>query len=619
MTEHPEAPKKMPQDSAGDEFVPTDDAIIGRAFRWSLVAFVVLGASIAAILYFNRSDDVPPPVIDRDPIRPPDPLVQQDAGRPTVRFTNITAEAGIQFTHFNGATGEKLLPETMGGGSAFFDFDGDGDQDLLLINGAPWPHDGYNGPAPTPALYENDGTGRFRDVTVERGLDVTLYGMGAACGDIDNDGDIDLFISAVGPDRLFRNDDGHFIEITDMAGVAGGETDWSSSAGFLDYDNDGDLDLFVCKYIEWSRQIDLALNFSLNGRDRSYGPPTNFPGAFSSLYRNDGGSFVDVSEQAGIHITNPSTGEPMGKGLAVTFFDVDRDGWIDILVANDTVQNFIFQNRGDGTFREYGAVSGVAYDQNGNATGAMGVDAGDLENDGRVAFGIGNFANESSSLYVQQGDGWRFSDMANLEGIGSMSRLKLSFGLLFFDYDLDGRLDMVQANGHLDEEINQTQPEQHYRQAAQLFWNCGAEARSCFAFVPDDDVGDLSSHIVGRGASYADIDGDGDLDILLTQISGPPVLLRNDQSTGSNWIRVRLEGTQANRDAIGAIVEIESNGVLQRRQVMPTRSYLAQVERELTFGLEGSSSIDRISVQWPGGEKTELEPGQLNTTMIVKQ
>jgi hypothetical protein len=429
-----------------------------------------------------------------------------------------------------------------------------------------------------------------------------------------------VFLSALGPDRLLHNEGGRFRDVTAQAGVAGASDAWGTSAGFFDYDNDGDLDLFVCNYIRWSREIDLALAFTLNGRDRAYGPPKQYQGVHSYLYRNEGdGRFSDVSRASGIEVQNPATGEPMGKALGVVFIDADEDGDLDVFVANDTVQKFVFRNRGDGTFEEIGAASGVAFDTAGMATGAMGIDVADYGNTGALAVGVANFANEATSFYVQQKDPWQFVDMANSEGVGSPSRLKLKFGFFFFDYDLDGRLDILQANGHLENEINQIQPSQTYRQATQLFWNCGRGARGCYTVVPDDRLGDLGRPIVGRGAAYADIDADGDLDVALTDNGGSPLLIRNDQALGHHWLRVRLVGRAGNREAIGALLVLEAGGVVQRRQVMPTRSYLSQVELPVTFGLGASEHVDSLRVHWPGGAVQDVPVEAVDTVLTVEQ
>jgi len=595
-----------------------NDDIIGVAFKWSVVAIVPILA-LCAILYFafGRTAPVVEEIITKD-AGAIDSLVVEKESRPDVVFTDIAESAGITFVHRDGSSGEKLLPETMIGGAAFMDYDNDGDQDILLVSGTEWPH--ADPPANRPssiALYENDGAGNYRDVTEHAGLATQVYGMGVACADIDGDGDTDLFIAAVGGNLLYENIDGTFTDITDRAGVAGGLSAWSSSAGFFDMDADGDLDLFVCNYIEWSREIDIELNYTLNGTDRAYGPPTNYRGTHCSLFRNDGnGVFTDVSARAGIHVNNPATGVPVGKALALAIYDFDGDGDEDIAVANDTVQNFLFRNNGDGTFEETGSAQGIAYDSNGKSTGAMGIDVARYRNNESIAVGIGNFANEMTSFYVLQNG--IFTDEAIGEGIGSPTRARLSFGLFFFDYDLDGRLDLLQANGHLEEEITQIQPSQHYKQPAQLFWNRGPDARSAYAEVPQESTGELSSPIVGRGAAYADIDGDGDLDVLLTAVNRRPLLLRNDQQTGNNWVRITLQDpTTANHDAIGATITLTSDGIAQERTVMPTRSYLSQVERTATFGLGISDSIDEIRIRWPDGGETRIDSLALNRAHTI--
>lgn len=601
-----------------EEYVPEDDAVIGRAFRWSLLVILLLGAIGGAAVFISWPDD---PVDETRMIETPAPArLETASGIPSIQFTDITREAGIDFVHSNGARGGKFLPETMGGGVAFLDYDGDGDQDLLFVNSDEWPWSRPDGVRHRMALYSNDGTGRFENVTSEAGLDLNFYGMGVAVGDFDNDGDSDLFISALGPNRLLENRGGRFVDISQSAGVAGADNEWSSSAGFFDYDGDGYLDLFVCNYVRWSREIDLELDFTLNGKDRAYGPPNNFSGTHPYLYRNNGdGTFTDVSAQAGIQVLNPDTGQAMSKSLALLLIDLDGDSHMDVIIANDTVRNTLYHNQGDGTFQEIGVEAGLAYDFDGNATGAMGIDGGFYRNDSNIGISIANFANEMSSLYVSQDEPLWFVDESIGEGIGSPSRLRLSFGLFFFDYDLDGRIDLLQSNGHLEEEINQVQPSQHYEQPPQLFWNRGTHNESCFAEVPAETLGDLASPLVGRGAAYADIDGDGDLDMVLTQVGRPPLLLRNDQATGHRWLRVKLRGTVSNRDAIGAWVELTAGGVTQRRPVMPTRSYLSQVELPVTFGLGDADRVDSLRVTWPDGSRQEVAVPGLNRTLEVVQ
>lgn len=603
----------------GDDWVPEDDAIIGKAFRWSLLVFVLIGGAIGLTVWQIRK--APPVAAPRENKFVAPQRVVKSVEAPTVKFTDITAAAGIDFVRENGAAGEKLLPETMGGGAAFFDYDNDGDQDILLVNGNHWPDKvTKDKPRPTSALYRNNGKGVYENVTAGSGLDVPLMGMGTAVSDYDNDGDADVFITCVGSNHLFRNESGKFTDVTEAAGVGGDTAGWSVAAGFFDSDNDGDLDLFVSHYIKWSKEIDFAVDYRLTGVGRAYGVPTNFEGAHSYLYANNGdGTFKDISKEAGLHVVNTATGVPVGKALGLCFVDLDRDGLTDVVVANDTTQNFVFRNKGNNSFEEIGAESGLAFDAMGNSTGAMGIDASDYRNENVLAVAIGNFANEMTSFYVAGDDPLSFTDRAVAEGVGGPSRTPLKFGVFFFDFDLDGRDDLFECNGHLEEEINKVQPSQHYEQPAQLFWNAGPEAKSCFSEISRSELGDLAKPIVGRGASYADIDGDGDLDILLTQAHGRPMLVRNDQATGHHWLRVKLVGTSCNRDALGAVVELEAGGVTQRKRVSPTRSYASQVELPVTFGLGDYDVVDRLVVYWPGGLVQPVQVDSVDRMIVVRQ
>lgn len=603
--DHSKETPTEPDGTAGgdDHLVPEDDAVIGVALRRSFV--VLLAIAVLAVVWWWLAGRSPEPevILSAEPQAP----VSEESIAPDqvadIPFRDRTEAAGLSFDHENGAEGERLLPETMGGGVAFLDFDGDGHEDLFLVNSMRWPWSESASSQPVSALYRNDGVGGFSAVTRGSGLDEPIYGMGVATGDYDGDGLVDLFVTAVGANRLYHNEGGgRFRDVTAVAGVAGGDDRWSTSAAFLDYDRDGDIDLFVANYIVWSRDLDIEVDYRLAGIGRAYGPPTNFPGTDGYLYRNEGdGRFTDVSAEAGILVANPATGLPAGKGLAVLVDDLDADGWPDLVVANDTVRNFLFRNSG-GRFEEIGTDSGLAFDNSGSATGAMGIDGGRFANGDEYAIAIGNFANEMTSFYVSPDQALLFTDEANITGIGAASRSVLSFGLFFFDADLDGRQDLFQANGHVEDDINLVQPSQQHAQSAQLFWNCGSGCRRPFVLLPADSVGDLAQPMVARGAAHADIDGDGDLDIVVTQAGGPARLFVNDQAVDHHWLRVRLVGNSPNTDALGARIVLHAGGQVHERQVFPARSYLSQMELTQTFGLGREAGIERLEVQWPDGE-----------------
>ena len=593
----------MTEQGDGPEHSDGEDRI-RRALRVSLV--VVAAITVVAVATFwlttrKPADDAP---AEHRPAGPDAPQDDVSSRLPTLTFTDTTNQAGIGFVHQTGAYGERLLPETMGGGVAFFDYDNDGDPDLLFVNSATWPWRPQPATPATSKLYRNRGDGTFEDVSEETGMDVVLYGMGVATGDYDGDGFVDAFVTAVGENRLFRNVGGErFVDVTAETGVSGSPDAWSTSAAFADIDADGDLDLFVCNYVAWSPEIDREVDYRLTGIGRAYGPPTDFPGTDSYLYRNDGRTFTDVSDEAGVRVSNPSTGQPVGKALAVLPTDVNGDRRLDLVVANDTVRNFLFLNIGEGRFREAGVNMGLAFDAGGAATGAMGVDAARYDNDDKLGVVIGNFANEMSSFYVSRPGEGLFSDDAIVSGVGAPSRRALTFGVFFFDADLDGRLDMLAANGHVEPAIQRVQASQSYAQPSQLFWNCGTDCPRRYALL--ERVGDLADPVVGRGAAYADIDNDGDLDVAITQVGQGAVLLRNDQASGHNWVRVTLASQSPNRHALGAVVTAVVENHRQVRAVNPARSYLSQVELPLTFGLGDAPRLDELTVEWPsGGEET---------------
>jgi enediyne biosynthesis protein E4 len=613
-SDHGSAPSALEDEERGD-------ARIGVAFRWSLLVFLVLGLVGAGTwFWFTRR---PPALtaattpLSLPQVRPAPPLEL-----PRIVFSDVTQESGIRFVHENGAAGEKLLPETMGGGCAFLDFDNDGDQDIVFVNSQKWSWDKRpSQKSRTHALYRNDGTGHFEDVTAGSGLDIAMYGMGVAAGDYDNDGNVDLFISAVGSNKLFRNVGGKFVDITAKAGVAGSPEQWSTSCGWFDFDNDGYLDLFVCNYVKWTRQIDLGLDFQLTGVGRAYGRPQEFVGQCPYLYRNNrDGTFTDISASAGIQVRNPATDLPLAKSLGVAFADFNGDGRLDVFVANDMVQNLLYQNQSGHRFQEIGASAGVAFDMSGNARGAMGVDVAWFRNNESLGIAVGNFANEMTALYVANDNNLLFTDEAVSDGLGPATRLELKFGLFFFDCDLDGYLDILTANGHLEDEINKVQESQHYEQPPALLWNCHSSRATEFVSLPSENVGPAFKRpMVGRGAAYADIDGDGDLDVLLTAVGRAPRLLRNDQKTGHHWLRMKLVGSRSNRDAIGATVEVHAGGTIFKRQVSPTRSYLSQTELPVTFGLGSIGTVDRATIHWPSGAVTHMKNLAIDRMHVIRE
>lgn len=612
------------QTPSPDGEVEQDDAVVGVALRYSALAFLGL-ALLAGGGYLAYRAMQPPPVVQA-PTKQVEEIKVRKATLelPQIPFKDVTQEAGITFVHENGAEGEKLLPETMGGGCAFLDYDGDGDQDLLLTNSRRWDWDKRPAPekAPSCALYQNDGTGKFSDVTEAAGLSSSFYGMGVAVGDYDNDGDSDLYFSAVGTGKLFRNDSAKFVEVTEAAGVAGSPQGWGSSCGWFDFDNDGDLDLWVSQYVVWTPDMDRKQDFTLTGGQRAYGRPMQFDGTFPVLYRNNGDqTFSDVSAEMGIQVTDPQTDKPSAKSLGVTFADVDRNGWVDVLVANDTVQNFLLMNREGRKFEEMGRVHGIAFSPEGTARAGMGIDVGMFrEGTDDCGVAVGNFALEMTALYVAPSGTESFTDEAVSTGLGPQTRSVLTFAVLFLDADLDGRLDLFQANGHLEDEISKVQQSQSYEQPAQLFWNAGPSQATEFVPLTEKECGpDLFRPMVGRGAACADIDGDGDLDIIEAACGKAPRLLRNDSPKGNHWVRFALRGSKANRDAIGAEVSIVAGGKKQTRQVLPTRSYQSQSEKIVTFGLGKIDKVDSVTVRWPGGQEQKVEVSGVDQLITIEQ
>ena len=508
------------------------------------------------------------------------------------RFTDVTQQAGIRFQHNTGAFGGKYLPETLGSGCAFLDYDRDGWQDILLINGCDWP--GHKRNRSTLSLYHNNHDGTFTDVTARAGLNVELYGMGVAVGDYNNDGFPDIFVTCVGQNRLFRNTGkGTFIDVTRASGLGKREA-FSTSALWFDYDRDGLLDLFVCNYVKWSPERDIFC--SLDGKHKSYCTPEAYRGETCWLFHNRGnGTFEDVTAQSGIF-------DSSSKSLGVALLDENHDGWPDLLVANDTQPNKLYRNQRDGTFKDSAVELGLAFSSEGKARAGMGIDAADFDNSGATGIAITNFDNEMIGLYRASGNG--FEDIAAPAGVGPASKNSLGFGCVFLDVNLDGWLDFAVANGHIDETVRNIRGNVGYAQPPQLFLNDG---NGHFHDVAAEAGGNFDEPKVGRGLAYADFDRDGDLDLLLTTNNGPAYLYRNDRLNGSRSARFHLVGTKSNRDAIGAVVRVFAGGITQSRMVKGGSSYLSQSELPVTFGLGQHEKIDRVVIDWPSGRTEEYK------------
>lgn len=514
------------------------------------------------------------------------------------RLTDVSNSAGIRFRHNTGAFGGKFLPETMGSGCAFLDYDGDGWQDILLVNGMDWP--GHRSQRSTLQLYRNNRDGTFTDVTHRAGLDGSeIYGMGVAVGDYNNDGFPDILITGVGQNRLFKNTGkGTFVDVTRSSGL-GGRAGFSTSALWFDYDRDGRLDLFVCNYVKWSQEHDVFC--SLDGKHKSYCTPEAYRGETCWLFHNRGdGTFEDVTATSGIF-------DSSSKSLGVAMLDNDQDGWPDLIVANDTQPNKLYRNNRNGTFKEVGVETGIAFSADGKARAGMGVDVADFNNSGTAGIAITNFDNEMLGLYRPSGKA-AYEDAAVQAGVGLPTKTMLGFGCVFADFDLDGALDLVIANGHIDETVRNIRGNVGYAQPPQLFVNSG---KGTFRDATLDAGADFSQPRVGRGLACGDFDRDGDVDLLLTTNNGPAYLFRNDlfkndQRAGNRSIRFRLVGTQSNRDGIGATVRLECGGGVQSRMVKSGSSYLSQSELPLTFGLGKRDQADRIVIQWPSGRTEEF-------------
>jgi enediyne biosynthesis protein E4 len=521
-----------------------------------------------------------------------------------ITFRDITAQAGIHFTHNNGAFGKKYLPETMGPGCAFIDYDNDGWPDIFIVNGENWP--GHPGPVTTPKLYHNNHDGTFTDVTRKAGLAVPMFGMGVAIGDYDNDGYDDIFITALGQSHLFHNNgNGTFTDVTKSAGLWG-PSDFSTGAAWVDYDRDGKLDLVVANYVQWSLQGDLFC--TLDGKNKSYCTPESYKGATARLWHNLGnGKFEDATEKA--HFFDNTS-----KSLGIAILDYNGDGWPDIVLANDTQPNKLYLNKKDGTFEEKAVPAGIAFSEDGVARAGMGVDAADYDRSGRPSLIITNFANQMISLYHNEGNGL-FVDEAPSSEVGRATLVTLGFGCFFFDYDNDGWPDILVADGHIEDQIEKVQKRVTYAEPPHVFRNLGGGK---FVETTQSLGAAFASPKVARSAAYADIDNDGALDVLITTNGGRVYLFHNEGVTNHS-LRIKLEGAKSNRDGIGAVITVVSGGDKQAKMVRSGSSYLSQSELIATFGLGQKSKADSIEVQWPSGQVDKLSNVNAGETVTVQE
>lgn len=533
----------------------------------------------------------------------PGPAPKQAATQ--IRWEDVSGSVGLRFSHYNGADGRFFMPESVGSGGAFLDYDGDGWLDILLVNGQNWPDRPKSNQ--TLALYRNGGDGSFKDVTRAAGLDTSMYGLGCAVGDFDNDGHDDVLITGMGPNRLFRNTGaGRFQDVTSASGLGKAEKwDYHTSAAWFDYDRDGLLDLFTCRYVDWSPQKDVPCR-SGSGK-RIYCGPNQYPPVKSRLYRNVGrGRFQDVSAATGISSVT-------GKALGVLPIDENGDGWTDLLVTNDTTPNHLFRNEGGKRFSEVAQEAGVAVDENGRARAGMGVDVADVRNDGGLAFSIGNFSQEGLSLY-ERTEGL-FMDVAGGAGLTPSSLHNVTFGLTFLDADRDGQQDLFTYNGHVDPHAEEAGGAVTYRQKPQFFRNEGGSFREIGAETGET----FRLPQVGRGCAWGDYNNDGRPDLLLFENAGPARLLRNASSDSHPWLGVRLKGARGNRNAYGAEVRLTAGGVTQRRWVRSGGSYLSHSDTRALFGLGVATSVERLEVRWPSGSSTVLEHPKLGAYLEVTE
>ena len=587
-------------------------------------SLIVIGIiSMLALQSCGDEEAAPPP-----PPKPPQPKIGEVKLEPAHPFADVSADSGVDLVHFTGAfetsAGDsRYLPECMGPGVVLFDMDGDQDLDLFVPNGSTFSDD------PRAAehadvrsrLYRCDGPFQYTDVTDQWKVDIRGQTLGGAAADYDGDGDLDLLTTGWDALRLLRNEGGRCVDVTEGVGrTTDGWTDkrgkkgpdWSTSAAFFDCDNDGDLDLFVCMYALWAPENDVFE--SLDGTHKSFAAPAPYQGNTCRLFRNDGkAAFEDITEEAGIPVKDPATGGLKAKSLGVALWDFNADGFLDIVVANDGEPNFLYLSAGPGRYVERGFVSNIAYDEEGRTRAGMGIDATDFYNDGKVGVPIGNFAREPVSLYVQ-GKGTRFTEESQRTSISQYTQSVLTFGVKWGDMDLDGLPDLVISNGHLEPEIQKVKQQVFYRQPIKLLRNLGKYFRDW-----SPACGDLTDPIVGRGLALADLDGDGDLDIVAGNNGGKVRFLRNDIAVGHHWLRIRLVGKAPNTQGIGAMIHVTAAGLTQRRLVVTGGSYASQGDLVQTIGLGDSTSVDEVTVTWPDGSKQDVEVDRVDQVITVTQ
>jgi hypothetical protein len=589
-----------------------------RKVLWWLIGGAAGCFIVAAVMLMNRHPLPPPVVITQERYIPPAP---HEAAKARVKFTDVTESAGIHFQHYTGAfvdehqNESRYMPETMGPGVVIFDYDGDGKQDIFVVNAMDFPGRPQSHPAPTGRLYHNLGNLHFEDVTENSGLAMSCYGMGAVAADYDGDSRVDLLITTWGGPRLFRNlGGGKFKEVTREVGLVAPEwqdeqgrrgPQWATGALMFDADGDGKLDIFIANYVQWSPQTDLYS--TIDGKRKSYAKPDIYHGSSARLYLQRGGKFIDVTQNAGIANDN-------SKSLGVALWDFEDRGRPDIVVANDTQPNLFYQNLGGGHFRERGVAAGVAYDENGTTRAGMGIDVADYMNDGMPAVAIANFSREPVSVFKMLAPGV-FRETTQQSGVAEPTYMVLKFGLLFADFDLDGWQDLVIANGHIEPRVHDVEEAVTYREPMKLLGN---DTKGTFVDWSATAGDPFSTPLVARGLAVGDLDGDGDLDIVVAENGGALHIIRND-SPPKNYLRVKLRGRKSNADAIGASITLESGGIKQRRMVRTGSSYLSQSELVQTFGLGDRDLVDRVRVRWPDGRQTSVDGPHIRQTLLIEE